>query len=53
MFSRTTKGLEQNLSIILQEFQIVAILENLSKDDLSTSKRNNYCGVPPQQIVML
>ena len=43
MFWIITKGLEQNLSIILQESHIIAILENPSKDDLTNSKENNYC----------
>ena len=48
MFSKITKRFEQNLSIILQEFYVIATLENLSKDGLSNSKENNYRRVPLQ-----
>ena len=51
MFWKITKRLEQNVSVILQEFQIIAILENPSKDDFSNSKENSFCRVPLQQIV--
>ena len=54
MFRKITKGLKQNLSIILQEFHIIAILENPSKDDLKVNSReNNYRRFPLQQILML
>ena len=53
MFWKITKVLEQNLSIIVAEFQIIAILENPSKGDLSNFKENNYRRVPLQQILML
>ena len=49
-YDEKSKGLEQNLSIILQEFHIIAILKNPSKDDPSNSKENNYRMVPLQQI---
>ena len=48
MFLKITEGIEQTLSIILQEFHIIAILGNSSKDDLSNSKENNYRKVPLQ-----
>ena len=52
MLRKIIKGLEQNLSIILQGFHIIAIFENTSKYD-SDSKEDIYREVPLQQIWML
>ena len=53
MLRKIIKGVEQNLSIILQGFHIIAIFENTSKYDISDSKEDIYREVPLQQIWML